>query len=63
MSLLELLQDLLPDSFFNNVLMNYGPELSDDMIVRSVQEASDFFNIKNPILIAEDFTTGVCPRL
>lgn len=59
MSLLELLQDLLPDSWFNDVRMNFGPELSDDMIVQSVQEASDFFNIENPMLIAEDFTTGV----
>ena len=63
MSLLELLQDLLPDSWFNDVRMNYGPELSDDMIVQSVQEASDFFNIENPMLIAEDFTTGVCPNM
>lgn len=63
MSLLELLQDLLPDSWFNDVRMNYGPALSDDMIVQSVQEASDFFNIENPMLIAEDFTTGVYPNM
>jgi len=63
MSLLELLQDLLPDSWFNDVRMNYGPELSDDMIVQSVQEASDFFNIENPMLIAEDITTGVYPNM
>ena len=63
MSLLELLQDLLPDSWFNDVRMNFGPELSDDMIVQSVQEASDFFNIENPMLIAEDFTTGVYPNM
>lgn len=63
MSLLELLQDLLPDSWFNDVRMNYGPELSDDMIVQSVQEASNFFNIDDPMLIAEDFTTGVYPNM
>lgn len=63
MSLLELLQDLLPDSWFNDIRMNYGPELSDDMIVQSVQEASNFFNIDDPMLIAEDFTTGVYPNM
>lgn len=63
MSLLELLQDLLPDSWFNDVRMNYGPELSDDMIVQSVQEASDFFNIETPMLISEDITTGVYPNM
>lgn len=63
MSLLELIQDLLPDSWFNDVRMNYGPELSDDMIVQSVQEASAFFNIDDPMLIAEDFTTGVYPNM
>lgn len=63
MSLLELLQDLLPDAWFNDVRMNFGPELSDDMIVQSVQEASEFFNIDDPMLIAEDFTTGVYPNM
>lgn len=63
MSLIELLQDLLPDSWFNDVRMNFGPELSDDMIVQSVQEASAFFNIDDPMLIAEDFTTGVYPNM
>lgn len=63
MSLLELLQDLLPDAWFNDVRMNFGPELSDDMIVQSVQEASAFFNIDDPMLIAEDFTTGVYPNM
>lgn len=59
MSLLELLQDLVPDSWFNDIRVNYGLELSDDMIIQSVQEASDFFNIENPMFIVEDFTTGV----
>lgn len=63
MSLMDLLQDMLPDSWFNNVRMNYGETLTDEMIVNSVQQASDFFNIDNPMAIAEDWTTGVYPNM
>lgn len=62
MSLLDFLQDMLPDSWFNDVRMNYGETLTDEMIVNSVQQASDFFNIDNPMAIAEDWTTGVYPN-
>ena len=63
MSLMDLLQDMLPDSWFNDVRMNYGETLTDEMIVNSVQQASDFFNIGNPMAIAEDWTTGVYPNM
>lgn len=63
MSLMDLLQDMLPDSWFNDVRMNYGETLTDEMIVNSVQQASDFFNIDNPMAIAEDWTTGVYPNM
>lgn len=63
MSLMDLLQDMLPDSWFNDVRMNYGETLTDEMIVSSVQQASDFFNIDNPMAIAEDWTTGVYPNM
>ncbi|MBR5823474.1 MAG: hypothetical protein IKY67_04980 [Paludibacteraceae bacterium] len=63
MSLMDLLQDMLPDSWFNDVRMNYGDTLTDEMIVNSVQQASDFFNIDNPMAIAEDWTTGVYPNM
>ena len=43
MSLMDFLQDMLPDSWFNDVRMNYGETLTDEMIVNSVQQASDFF--------------------
>ena len=60
---MDLLQDMLPDSWFNDVRMNYGETLTDEMIVNSVQQASDFFNIGNPMAIAEDWTTGVYPNM
>lgn len=63
MSLMDFLQDMLPDSWFNDVRMNYGETLTDEMIVNSVQQASDFFNIDNPMAIAEDWTTGVYPNM
>ncbi len=63
MSLMDLLPDMLPDSWFNDVRMNYGETLTDEMIVSSVQQASDFFNIDNPMAIAEDWTTGVYPNM
>ena len=63
MSILDFLQDMLPDSWFNDVRMNYGETLTDEMIVNSVQQASDFFNIDNPMAIAEDWTTGVYPNM
>ena len=60
---MDFLQDMLPDSWFNDVRMNYGKTLTDEMIVNSVQQASDFFNIDNPMAIAEDWTTGVYPNM
>lgn len=63
MSLMDFLQDMLPDSWFNDVRINYGETLTDEMIVNSVQQASDFFNIDNPMAIAEDWTTGVYPNM
>ena len=63
MSLMDLLQDMLPDSWLNDVRMNYGETLTDEMIVSSVQQASDFFNIDDPMAIAEDWTTGVYPNM
>lgn len=63
MSLIDFLQDALPDSWFNDVRMNYGETLTDEMIVNSVHQASDFFNIDDPMAIAEDWTTGVYPNM
>ena len=53
----------VPDSWFNDIRMNYGETLTDEMIVNSVQQASDFFNIDNPMAIVEDWTTGVYPNM
>ena len=58
MSLIDLLQDIFPDSWFDNVSMN----LTDEMISNSVKQASDFFHIKDPMSVFEDYTTGVYPN-
>lgn len=53
------LHDLLPSSWFDNAHQHFGSGLTDEMIVKSVQEASDFFNMNAPMNIHEDWTTGV----
>lgn len=53
------LHDLLPNSWFEDAHQHFGSGLTDEMIVQSVQEASDFFNMNAPINIHEDWTTGV----
>lgn len=55
----NLLHDLLPSSWFDDAHLHFGPGLTDEMIVQSVQEASDFFNMNAPMNIHEDWTTGV----
>lgn len=53
------LHDLLPSSWFDDAHLHFGAGLTDEMIVQSVQEASDFFNMNAPMNIHEDWTTGV----
>lgn len=53
------LHDLLPSSWFDDAHQHFGAGLTDEMIVQSVQEASDFFNMNAPMHIHEDWTTGV----
>lgn len=53
------LHDLLPSSWFDDAHQYFGSGLTDEMIVQSVQEASDFFNMNAPMNIHEDWTTGV----
>lgn len=59
MSLLDYCQDMMPDSWCENICLDYGELLTDKMIAESVQQASDFFNISVPMAIEEDWTTGV----
>ena len=59
----DLFTNELPDSFFSDFGNDCSSSLSDEMVAQSVQEASDFFNIDNPMLVAEDFTTGVYPNM
>lgn len=53
------LHDHLPSSWFEDAHQHFGSDLTDDMIVQSVQEASEFFNLNAPMNIHEDWTTGV----
>lgn len=63
MSLFDFTLNMMPDNWFNDVRMAYGETLTDDMISQSVGQASDFFNIDDPILTHEGRTTGVYPNL
>lgn len=53
------LHDLLSSDWLENAHQHFGTDLTDDMIVQSVQEASDFFNMNAPMNVHEDWTTGV----
>lgn len=55
----DFLHDHLPDSWFDNFHQAWGDSLSDEMVLQSVQEASDFFNMNAPMDVHEDWTTGV----
>ena len=57
----DFLQDLLPDSWFNAIRGLFGSSLTDDMIMPSVTDASDFFHIDEPFGVAESDTIGVYP--
>ncbi|MBE6303349.1 MAG: hypothetical protein E7089_05380 [Bacteroidales bacterium] len=62
MSLLDFFEKILPESWFGDVRTNYGDILSDELIMDSVQNASTFFNIEDPMLVVEYTTTGVLPN-
>ena len=55
----DFLHDHLPDSWFDNFHKVWGDAFSDEMVLQSVQEASDFFNMNAPMDVHEDWTTGV----
>lgn len=57
----DFLQDLLPDSWFDDIRGLWGSSLTDDMIMQSVSDASDFFHIDEPFGVAESDTIGVYP--
>ena len=62
MSLLDVFEKILPESWFADVRTNYGDILSDELIMDSVQNASAFFNIEDPMLVVEYTKTGVLPN-
>ena len=55
----DFLHDHLPSSWFDGARQHFGTGLTDEKIVQSVQEASDFFNMNAPMSIHEAWTTGV----
>lgn len=55
----DFLHDHLPDRWFDNFHQVWGDSLTDEMVLQSVQEASDFFNMNAPMGVHEDWTTGV----
>ena len=59
MLLYDILQNSMPDGWFADVRMNYGETLTDNMIVDSVQQASDFFNMDIPSRIINADSTCV----
>ena len=59
LDLFDFISDNLPDSWFDNFHQTWGDALSDEMVMQSVQEASDFFNMDAPMDVHEDWTTGV----
>ena len=59
---LQLLQDIFPDAWFDDIRQLYGESLSDEMISQSVEETCDFFHIEEPAIVSEGWTTGVYPN-
>lgn len=57
--LFDFIYDHLPDSWFDSFHKAWGDTISDEMVLQSVQEASDFFNMNAPMDVHEDWTTGV----
>lgn len=57
--LYKFFDNLLPDSWLESFHSAWGDSLSDEMVLQSVKEASDFFNMNAPMNVHEDWTTGV----
>ena len=57
--LFDFIYDHLPDSWFDSFHKAWGDTISDEMVLQSVQEASDVVNRDAPRDVHEDWTTGV----
>lgn len=53
----------MPDGWIDSLHQAWGDSLSDEMVIQSVQEASEFFNLNAPMNVHEDWTTGVMTGL
>lgn len=60
--LLQPLQNIISDGWFDDICQMYGESLSNEMISKSVEETCDFFNIEDPEIVSEGWTTGVYPN-
>lgn len=59
----EIIRDVIPDPWIDSVKNHFGPDLSNADIISSVHDASVFFNLDDPAIIREDWTTGVYTNL
>lgn len=57
--LFDFINDHLSACWFDDFHKAWGDSLTDEMVLQSVQEASDFFNMNAPMDVHEDWTTGV----
>lgn len=55
----DFIYDQLSESWFDKFHEIWGDSLTDDVVLQSVKEASDFFNMNAPMDVHEDWTTGV----
>lgn len=58
-SLYDFFDNILHDSWLESFHNAWGDSLSDEIVLQSVKEASDFFNMNAPMNVHEDWTTGV----
>lgn len=52
----------LLNTWLDSIHQSWGDSLSDEVIIESVHQASDFFNMNVPMDVHEDWTTGVITR-
>lgn len=52
-------QNSLSECGFDDIRQLYGENMSDDVIFKSVGETCNFFNIGEPAIVTEEWTTGI----
>ena len=59
---LQPLQEVYPDAWFDDVRQIYGKGLSDEMVSQSMEEIYGFFHIDEPAIVSRSWITGVYPN-